>query len=199
MYNYNLPPNFQNDLSAQFRIGLNIDKADINTIDALPPPGILPLPPGPPLAKNIASNQVHSTPRHNQQHSRIIPRPQQSGDGPYRTDSSSTKDYSVSGDFDSTASLNLDSSSSFKERISPIKFNFPQRPNVGSLGKSIALKANFFKIEMPSSEIHHYEIEIKPDKCPRRVNREIVDTMVRRFASQIFVVSIISKTSKKQL
>jgi eukaryotic translation initiation factor 2C len=32
---------------------------------------------------------------------------------------------------------------------------------------------------MPRGYIHHYYITIQPDKCPRKVNREIIDIMVR--------------------
>ena len=32
---------------------------------------------------------------------------------------------------------------------------------------------------MPRGYIHHYYITIQPDKCPRKVNREIVEVMVR--------------------
>jgi eukaryotic translation initiation factor 2C len=32
---------------------------------------------------------------------------------------------------------------------------------------------------MPRGYIHHYFITIQPDKCPRKVNREIIDIMVR--------------------
>merc|ERR1712147_533150 len=39
---------------------------------------------------------------------------------------------------------------------------------------------------MPSDEWYHYEIDIKPDKCPRRVNRDIVDEMVRGYKENIF-------------
>jgi eukaryotic translation initiation factor 2C len=38
---------------------------------------------------------------------------------------------------------------------------------------------------MPRGYIHHYFITIQPDKCPRKVNREIVEIMVRCY-SKIF-------------
>lgn len=65
-------------------------------------------------------------------------------------------------------------------------FKQPQRPNVGRQGKTIMLKANFFRVEMPSDEWYHYEIDIKPDKCPRRVNRDIVAEMVQNYQENIF-------------
>ncbi|XP_029634731.1 protein argonaute-2-like [Octopus sinensis] len=65
-------------------------------------------------------------------------------------------------------------------------FVSPSRPNVGQLGRPIQLRANFFKISFPKYNIHHYEVSISPDKCPRRVNREIVETMVQAYSAKIF-------------
>lgn len=38
---------------------------------------------------------------------------------------------------------------------------------------------------MPRGFIHHYDVSIQPDKCPRKVNREIIETMVHAY-SKIF-------------
>ena len=38
---------------------------------------------------------------------------------------------------------------------------------------------------MPRGYIHHYLINIQPDKCPRKVNRDIIETMVHAY-SKIF-------------
>merc|ERR1719450_336305 len=64
-------------------------------------------------------------------------------------------------------------------------FNCPRRPNLGREGRSILLRANHFQISMPRGFIHHYHVSIVPDKCPRRVNREIIQTMVHAY-SKIF-------------
>uniref|UniRef100_A0A8V5H764 Protein argonaute-2 n=1 Tax=Melopsittacus undulatus TaxID=13146 RepID=A0A8V5H764_MELUD len=48
------------------------------------------------------------------------------------------------------------------------------------------LQANFFEMDIPKIDIYHYELDIKPEKCPRRVNREIVEHMVQHFKTQIF-------------
>lgn len=34
---------------------------------------------------------------------------------------------------------------------------------------------------MPRGYVHHYDINIQPDKCPRKVNREIIETMVHAY------------------
>lgn len=56
---------------------------------------------------------------------------------------------------------------------------------MGHEGRPIILKANHFQISMPRGFIHHYDVSIQPDKCPRKVNREIIETMVHAY-SKIF-------------
>ncbi|XP_059051135.1 protein argonaute-2 isoform X4 [Achroia grisella] len=57
----------------------------------------------------------------------------------------------------------------------------PRRPNLGHEGRPIMLRANHFQITMPRGFVHHYDVNIQPDKCPRKVNREIVETMVHAY------------------
>ena len=67
----------------------------------------------------------------------------------------------------------------------PVVFSCPRRPNLGREGRPIVLRANHFQISMPRGFVHHYDINIQPDKCPRKVNREIIETMVHAY-SKIF-------------
>ncbi|XP_046362549.1 protein argonaute-2-like isoform X2 [Haliotis cracherodii] len=71
----------------------------------------------------------------------------------------------------------------------PITSDFicPPRPGVGSEGRAILLRANHFQVRVPKGFIHHYDVSITPDKCPRRVNREIIDTMVQCYSQKIFL------------
>ncbi|KRZ78210.1 Protein argonaute-4 [Trichinella papuae] len=64
-------------------------------------------------------------------------------------------------------------------------FLAPRRPNHGIEGRPIGLRANHFQVRIPGGFIHHYDVSISPEKCPRRVNREIINTMVRAY-SRIF-------------
>lgn len=50
-------------------------------------------------------------------------------------------------------------------------FTLPQRPGYGTIGKPIKLLANCFQVEIPKIDVYLYEVDIKPDRCPRRVNR----------------------------
>lgn len=65
-------------------------------------------------------------------------------------------------------------------------FTVPRRPGCGTMGKPIKLLANCFQVDIPKIDVYLYEVDIKPDKCPRRVNREVVDSMVQHFKVQIF-------------
>lgn len=63
----------------------------------------------------------------------------------------------------------------------PLDLSPPPRPDFGREGRSIKLRANHFAIRIPPIIIQHYDLNIQPDKCPKRVNREIIDTMVNKF------------------
>uniref|UniRef100_A0A8C6G9H5 Protein argonaute N-terminal domain-containing protein n=1 Tax=Mus spicilegus TaxID=10103 RepID=A0A8C6G9H5_MUSSI len=60
-------------------------------------------------------------------------------------------------------------------------FKPPPRLDFGTTRRTIKLQANFFEMDIPKIDIYHYELDIKPEKCPRRVNREIVEYMVQHF------------------
>lgn len=47
----------------------------------------------------------------------------------------------------------------------------PRRPNLGHEGRPIMLRANHFQISMPRGFVHHYDVNIQPDKCPRKVSK----------------------------
>ena len=60
-----------------------------------------------------------------------------------------------------------------------LQFTPPARPSIGTEGKSIKLRANHFTIQIPKGFIYHYVICIQPDKCPKRINRDILATLVQ--------------------
>ncbi|CAJ0564733.1 unnamed protein product, partial [Mesorhabditis spiculigera] len=64
---------------------------------------------------------------------------------------------------------------------SGISFQCPKRPGQGVEGRPIMLRANHFQVRIPGCNIHHYAIDIQPDKCPRRVNRDIVQAMIGNY------------------
>ncbi|OCT77211.1 hypothetical protein XELAEV_18032409mg [Xenopus laevis] len=67
-------------------------------------------------------------------------------------------------------------------------FKPPPRPDFGTSGRTIKLQANFFEMDIPKIEIYHYDIDIKPEKCPRRVELEV--TLPGEGKDRIFKVAI---------
>ncbi len=43
---------------------------------------------------------------------------------------------------------------------------------------------HFVQVKIPSCTLYHYDVSIIPDKCPRRVNREIIEELVKVHADQ---------------
>ncbi|CAD5227824.1 unnamed protein product [Bursaphelenchus okinawaensis] len=60
-------------------------------------------------------------------------------------------------------------------------FMAPRRPGPGVEGKQISLRANHFQVQIAAHEVQFYQIEIQPDKCPRKVNREIINKMIESY------------------
>ncbi|KAI0990300.1 hypothetical protein GJ496_004363 [Pomphorhynchus laevis] len=68
--------------------------------------------------------------------------------------------------------------------IPPNDFCAPLRPGFGKEGRIIPLRANHFSIRVPRIKVHHYEVIIDPDKCPKRINREIIATLVSQYTEE---------------
>ncbi|EFP03408.1 hypothetical protein CRE_09584 [Caenorhabditis remanei] len=64
---------------------------------------------------------------------------------------------------------------------SGVQFSCPRRPNHGVEGRAILLRANHFSVRIPGGTIQHYNVDVMPDKCPRRVNREIIGCLISSF------------------
>ncbi|KAI8037346.1 hypothetical protein M5D96_010097 [Drosophila gunungcola] len=83
--------------------------------------------------------------------------------------------------------------------VNPTAVTSPSAQNVAAGGATVAgaaataaqvasaLGATTGSVTMPRGYVHHYDINIQPDKCPRKVNREIIETMVHAY-SKIFGV-----------
>lgn len=62
------------------------------------------------------------------------------------------------------------------------RYEPPSRPDIGHSGRPISLRANHFQVKIPSIELFHYDVAIIPEKCPRRVNREVVEEVVKKYS-----------------
>ena len=59
----------------------------------------------------------------------------------------------------------------------------PLRPWVGTKGRPISLRTNFFKVDIPSDLIlYHYDVVIIPD-APRAIKRRVMQAAVQKYSS----------------
>lgn len=70
-------------------------------------------------------------------------------------------------------------------------FQPPRRPGLGTVGKPIRLLANHFQVQIPKIDVYHYEIDIKPEKRPRRVNRYVSGETVNLSTYQLLSASTV--------
>merc|ERR1712242_533664 len=45
-------------------------------------------------------------------------------------------------------------------RTEPNVFTHPLRPNNGTVGRTIPLRANYFQVQIPNADLHHYDVDI---------------------------------------
>ena len=69
----------------------------------------------------------------------------------------------------------------FTPPLTDHKFVAPRRPALGVEGRTIYLRANHLEVSVRPGYIYQYRVSIVPGGCPRRVNREIVRTMVESY------------------
>ena len=66
-----------------------------------------------------------------------------------------------------------------------VGFHPPERPGFGQEGRRIRLQANHFALQIPDGFIYHYDVDISPSKCPRSINREVMQTAVKNYAREL--------------
>lgn len=74
-------------------------------------------------------------------------------------------------------------------------FQAPRRPGIGTVGKPIKLLANYFEVDIPKIDVYHYEVDIKPDKCPRRVNRYYIALLFIKLCKVTIAASVKEEVS----
>jgi len=64
----------------------------------------------------------------------------------------------------------------------------PRRPDYGTVGRPIKLRANFFRLNISPqlSDLYHYHVEITPNKCPKTVKRDVVNEIIRKYKDTTF-------------
>lgn len=77
-------------------------------------------------------------------------------------------------------------------------FPIPKRPDHGQQGREIALKANHFKVSIPGGNVQYYQVDVSPEKCPRKVNRDVIKALISSYPS-VFVSTKLVYDGKKNM
>ncbi|XP_024158332.1 protein argonaute 5 [Rosa chinensis] len=56
--------------------------------------------------------------------------------------------------------------------------SFPQRPNFGTVGKKIQVRANHFLVQVADRDVHHYNVTITPEVASKKIHREVINQLV---------------------
>jgi len=77
----------------------------------------------------------------------------------------------------------------------------PKRPDYGTVGRPIKLKANLFRLNISPklSDLYHYDVEISPKGCPKAVKRNVVNEIIRKYKDTTFQGHIPAFDGEKNL
>ncbi|KAM5584348.1 hypothetical protein ABKV19_003957 [Rosa sericea] len=59
---------------------------------------------------------------------------------------------------------------------------FPQRPNFGTVGKKIQVRANHFRVQVADRDLYHYNVTITPEVASKKIHREVMNQLVRLYS-----------------
>ncbi|KAL6202913.1 hypothetical protein ACLB2K_026617 [Fragaria x ananassa] len=59
---------------------------------------------------------------------------------------------------------------------------FPARPQFGTVGKRIQVRANHFLVDIAERDLHHYDVSISPEVPSKKTNRDIINQLVKMYA-----------------
>lgn len=78
-------------------------------------------------------------------------------------------------------------------------YQLPRHPSFGTQGRQINLRANFFPVRFPPGTLYHYDVAIVPGKCPRRINRKVIEAIVSKYKKLYFKTHLPSFDGRKNL
>ena len=89
----------------------------------------------------------------------------------------------------SASPITTSSASSSTKLVPSPSFEYrdpPQRPDKGILGRPIVLRTNHFSIKFPrKGELYHYDVTLKPDTCPRKINRLVIREIEKKYSENL--------------
>ncbi|CAH2060404.1 unnamed protein product [Thlaspi arvense] len=57
----------------------------------------------------------------------------------------------------------------------------PPRPGLGQAGKKVLIRANHFLVQVADRDLFHYDVSITPEVISKKVNRDVMKTLVDNF------------------
>nr|CAB3497884.1 unnamed protein product [Digitaria exilis] len=55
----------------------------------------------------------------------------------------------------------------------------PARPGLGTVGKSVMIRANHFLLDVADNNLYHYDVSINPESKSRATNREVLNELIK--------------------
>ncbi|KAJ0238931.1 Protein argonaute 5 [Hirschfeldia incana] len=76
---------------------------------------------------------------------------------------------------------------------------FPVRPGFGSAGKKVTIRANHFLVQVADRDLYHYDVSISPEVISKKVNRDVMTTLVRTYGESHMGKKIPAYDGRKSL
>ncbi|CAH8284688.1 unnamed protein product [Eruca vesicaria subsp. sativa] len=76
---------------------------------------------------------------------------------------------------------------------------FPVRPGFGQAGKKVTIRANHFLVQVADRDLYHYDVSITPEVVSKKVNREVMTTLVRTYGESHMAKKIPAYDGRKSL
>ncbi|VVA93223.1 unnamed protein product [Arabis nemorensis] len=75
----------------------------------------------------------------------------------------------------------------------------PLRPGFGQAGKKITVRANHFLVQVANRDLYHYDVAISPEVISKKVNRDVMTTLVRNYGESHLAQKIPAYDGRKSL
>ncbi|KAH0918481.1 hypothetical protein HID58_026141 [Brassica napus] len=76
---------------------------------------------------------------------------------------------------------------------------FPVRPGFGQAGKKVTIRANHFLVQVADRDLYHYDVSISPEVISKKVNRDVMTTLVKTYGESHMAKKIPAYDGRKSL
>ncbi|KAL0669300.1 hypothetical protein Bca4012_032004 [Brassica carinata] len=125
------------------------------------------------------------------------------GAGDVASSSSVREKPKASGSSDSGSSLGQELAEKVQITTAPPSSSkavtFPVRPGFGKLGKKVTIRANHFLVQVADRDLYHYDVSITPEVISKKVNRDVMTTLVKTYGESHMGKKIPAYDGRKSL